>query len=75
MRICANKVVAGARPSSLVRKICSQDSNKFARAHQIHQLEGLAVAIPWGSSPPFRTIRLACLAREPQARSWQASEP
>ena len=60
MRICANKVVAGVRCGTLLPYIRPQDTRQFATAQQICQLEGLAVAIPCGSSrPPFRTTRLA----------------
>ena len=48
VRICANKVVAGVRCSTLLPNIRPQDPRQFASAQQINQLEGLAVAIPWG---------------------------
>ena len=47
MRICANKVVAGERGSTLLPNIRPQDTRQFASAQQIDQLEGLAVATPW----------------------------
>ena len=44
--MCANKVVAGIRDSTLLPNIRPQDTHQFAPAQQITQLEGLAVAIP-----------------------------
>jgi putative endonuclease len=52
--LCANKVVAGVRRRTLLPTMRRQDARQSTRAQQIIQLEGLAVAIPWGSSPPFR---------------------
>jgi hypothetical protein len=46
VRICANKVVASVRVSTLLLNIRQQDTRQFASAQQIDQLEGLAVAIP-----------------------------
>jgi len=46
VRICANKVVAGVRRSSLLLRIRSQDPHQFAAAYPFHQFEGLAVATP-----------------------------
>ena len=43
------------RVSTLLLDIRQQDTRQFASAQQIDQLEGLAVAIPWGFEPPFRT--------------------
>jgi putative endonuclease len=54
VRICANKIVACVRYSTLMRNIRPQDTRQFTSAQHFDQLEGLAVAIPWGSSPPFR---------------------
>ena len=50
--MCANKVGAGERCRTLVPNIRPVDRCQFTSARQIIQLEGLAVAIPWGSSPP-----------------------
>jgi hypothetical protein len=55
VRICANKVVGGVRSSTLLPNIRAQETRQFASVQEINQLEGLAVARPWGSSPPFRT--------------------
>ena len=59
-RICANKVVACVRLSTLLRNIRPQDTLQFTRARDFNQLDGLAVAIPWGfESPlPHHSIRL-----------------
>jgi len=46
VRMCANKVVAGVRCSTLVLIIRPQEMGQFASAQQINQLEGLAVATP-----------------------------
>ena len=43
VRICANKVVAGVRCSTLLPNIRQQDTRQFASAQQINQLEGLAL--------------------------------
>jgi hypothetical protein len=51
----ANKVVAGVHFSALLLTIGPQDTHPFTSARQIAQLEGLAVAIPWGFESPFRT--------------------
>ena len=53
VRMCANKVVAGVRWSALLPNIRSEDTRQFASAQQIKQLEGLAVAIPWGFESPL----------------------
>ena len=53
MRTCANKVVACVRLSTLLPNIRSQDARQFISAQQIDQLEGLAVAIPWGFESPL----------------------
>ena len=53
VRICANKVVAGVRCSTLLPNIRPQETRQFASAQQIDQLEGLAVAIPWGFESPL----------------------
>jgi hypothetical protein len=55
VRICANRVVAGARCSTRLPNIRPQDVRQFTSSQQIGQLEGLAVAIPWGFESPFRT--------------------
>jgi hypothetical protein len=44
--MCANKVVAGVRYGADLLNIRPQDARESASAHQINQLEGLAVAIP-----------------------------
>ena len=59
VRTCANKVVAGVRFSARLPEIRQVSTRQLASAQQIDQLEGLAVAIPWGFESPFRTIRLA----------------
>ncbi len=72
VRICANKVVAGVRCSTLLPNIRPQDTRQFASAQQINQLEGLAVAIPWGFESPLpHQTSLACQAE--RASSRQAS--
>ena len=53
VRICANKVVAGVRSSTLLPNIRPQKMRQFASAQQINQLEGLAVAIPSGFKSPL----------------------
>jgi hypothetical protein len=53
--MCANKVVACGRCSTLLTTIRPQNARQSAPAQQIIQLEGLAVAIPWGFESPFRT--------------------
>jgi hypothetical protein len=53
VRICANKVVAGVRVSTPLPNIRQQDTRQFASAQQIDQLEGLAVARPWGFESPL----------------------
>jgi len=45
------------RYSTLLPNIRPQGARQFTSAQQIRQLEGLAVAIPWGFESPFRTIR------------------
>ena len=63
MRICANKVVAGGRFSTLVLNIRPQDTRQFTSAQRFDQLEGLAVAIPWGfESPPSAPLDSALRA-------------
>ena len=52
VRICANRVVACVR-GTLLPTIRPQDARQFASAQQINQLEGLAVAIPWGVEFPL----------------------
>jgi hypothetical protein len=42
VRICANKVVAGVRCSTLLSNIRPQDARQSVLAQQIIQLEGLA---------------------------------
>ena len=72
VRICANKVVAGVRCSTLLPTIRPQSTRQFASAQQIDQLEGLAVAIPWGFESPLpHQTSLACQAE--RASSRQAS--
>ena len=46
--MCAKKVVAGARCSSVLPGNRQQDAQQIASAQRFCQLEGLAVAIPWG---------------------------
>jgi hypothetical protein len=53
VRICANRVVACVRHSTLLLNIGPQDTCQFTSAPQINQLEGLAVAIPWGFESPL----------------------
>jgi hypothetical protein len=53
VRICANKVVACVRLSTLPPNIRSQDARQFTSAQHFHQFEGLAVAIPWGFESPL----------------------
>ena len=53
MRICANKVVACVRSSTLLTDFRPQDTRQFASAQQINQLEGLAVARSWGFESPL----------------------
>src|SRR5688500_18886331 len=53
VRICANKVVACVRLSTLLLNIRPHDTRQCASARQIDQLEGLAVAIAWGFEAPF----------------------
>ena len=60
VRICANKVVAGVRISTLLPTIRPQDTRQSTSAQQINQLEGLA-------APDF-----ACQPRE-RITSNQAS--
>ena len=51
--MCANKVVACVSCGTLLPSIRAQDARRFAAAQQINQLEGLAVAIPWGFESPL----------------------
>ena len=44
VRICANKVVAGVRVSTLLLKIRMQDARQFTSEQVFTQLEGLALA-------------------------------
>ena len=75
VRICANKVVACVRCSTLLPDIRAQDARQSAPAQQIDQLEGLAVAIPWGSESPFRTnLRSRLRAKVAPQRCRQADE-
>ena len=53
VRICANKIVACVRCSTLLPTIRPQDTRQFASAQQINQLEGLAVARSWGFESPL----------------------
>jgi len=53
VRICANKVGACVRLSTLLLNIRPWDARQFTCAQQILQLEGLAVAIPWGFESPL----------------------
>ena len=62
VRICANKVVAGVRSSTHLLNIRSWNPRQFATAQQICQLEGLAVAIPWGFESPLPTTFLNSVA-------------
>jgi hypothetical protein len=50
--MCANRVVAGVRHSALRPIMRQRDTRQVTGAQLIDQLEGLALAIPWGSSPP-----------------------
>jgi len=47
------EVVAGVRSRTDLPINCPQDPHQFASAQQIGQLEGLAVAIPWGFESPL----------------------
>jgi len=62
------------RCSTLLPNIRQQDARQFASAQQINQLEGLAVAIPWGfESPlPHHSTRLPARYASRKARSWRA---
>src|SRR5512138_3065806 len=80
VRICANKVVACVRCSTLLPTIRLQDTRQFTSAQQISQLEGLAVAIPWGFESPlphFTPARSFNAGGRPQATSrpptWQTA--
>src|SRR6185503_12100181 len=85
VRICANRVGACVRLSTLLRNIRPQDTLQFTRARDFNQLEGLAVAIPWGfESPlPHHSTRLPARLRraerlahgEPSIMSNVLSEP
>ena len=55
VRICANKVVADVRWSTLPPNIRQENTRQITSARDFNQFEGLAVAIPWGFEPPFRT--------------------
>jgi len=44
VRICADKVVAGVRVSTLLLKIRLQDARQFTSEQVYDQLEGLALA-------------------------------
>jgi len=71
VRMCANRIVAGARCSSVLLRNRPEDSYQFASAQHFHQLEGLAIAISWGfESPlPHHSTRPRL---PPRPRSWQA---
>ena len=61
VRMCANRAVAVVHRSSLLLGIRSQDPHQSTAAHQIRQIEGLAVAISWGfkfppSVPPLELV-------------------
>ena len=74
--MCAKKVVACVRCSALLPNIRPQKTRQIPSAQQINQLEGLAVAIPWGFESPFRTIRLSFqLAFGEPKGSLMASHP
>ena len=78
VRMCANRAVAGVRSSSLRLSIRSRDPQQFASAHQIIQLEGLAVAIPWGFESPlphFTRSRSFNASGRLQALGHRASRP
>jgi hypothetical protein len=60
-RVFGLSPLVGTGDETQERRLETHPSRK-CRNWQTHQLEGLAVAIPWGSSPPCRTIRCA--------RSW-----
>ena len=53
MRICANKVVAGVRSSTLLLNIRPVDTRQLRSVQDFDQLEVLAVAIPWGFESPL----------------------
>jgi hypothetical protein len=53
--MCANKVGAGVRLSTLPPNIRPQDTRQFGSGKQINQLEGLALARPWGIESPILT--------------------
>ena len=70
VRIRTNKVVACVRCHPLLPTIRPQDARQSIPAQQISQLEGLAVAIPWGFESPLphftrfaRSMRRAGLRR------------
>ena len=73
--MCANKVVADVRCNTDLPDIRPQDTCQFTSAQEINQLEGLAVAIPWGfESPlPHHSIRLS--ARPRRAARLAHGEP
>jgi hypothetical protein len=50
--VCANKVVDGVHCCTLPSNIRPQKMRQFASPQQIEQLEGLAVARPWGFDSP-----------------------
>jgi hypothetical protein len=76
VRSCANKVVVCVRLSTLLLNIRPLDTRQVTSEQQINQLEGLAVAIPWGFESPFRTIRLSFqLAFGEPKGSLMASHP
>jgi hypothetical protein len=53
VRICANKIGTGVRVSTLLLNIRPVNMRQFASAREFDQLEGLAVAIPWGFESPL----------------------
>ena len=53
VRMCAKEVVAGVRCRTLLPNVRPQDTRQFTSAQHFHQLEGLAIAIPWGFESPL----------------------
>jgi len=72
VRMCANKVVAGVRCSSLAHTDCPQDPPQFTAAHQIQQLEGLALARARGRrcNPQTTAGTVAFITESPVGARW-----
>ena len=51
--MCAKKVVACARSSAVLSNTRPVDTRQFRSVHDFHQIEVLAVAIPWGFESPL----------------------